>query len=178
MVRRVPSALTSDSSLTNHPESVAAQELIDARLPDQNSVDEFIVVRSERAVAEDTAFETRVRALADDLRRSGAVQEVTTYLDPEGEGLVSADRHATVLPVVVPVVIPVVPVVQPASVEDARILRCGGYSGTVWRISGDRYITADHVNGDRSCTMDGTPARVIHREPSITCWRRLRRRRR
>ena len=60
--------------------------------------------------------------------------------------------------------IPVVPVVQPASVEDARVLRCDGYSGTVWRISGDRYITADHVSGARSCTMDGTPARVIHRD--------------
>ena len=42
------SGLTSDSSLTNHPESAAAQELIDARLPGQSAVDEVIVVRSER----------------------------------------------------------------------------------------------------------------------------------
>ena len=94
------SALTSDSSLTNHPESAAAQELIDARLPGQDSVDEFIIVRSERLVVTDPAYETRVRALAEELRQSGAVQAVSTYLDPDGEMLVSADRHATVLPVV------------------------------------------------------------------------------
>ena len=39
------SGLTSDSSLTNHPESAAAQDLIDARLPGQSAVDEVIVVR-------------------------------------------------------------------------------------------------------------------------------------
>ena len=94
------SALTSDSSLTNHPDSVAAQELIDARLPDQDSVDEFVVVRSEDLVASDPAFEARVRALAADIGRGGAVQRISSYLDPGGEILVSADRHATVLPVV------------------------------------------------------------------------------
>ena len=68
------SALTSDSSLTNHPDSVAAQELIDARLPNQESVDEFIVLRSEDLVVSDAAFEARVRALAADIRHSGGVQ--------------------------------------------------------------------------------------------------------
>ena len=94
------SGLTSDSSLTNHPESVAAQELIDARLPNQESVDEFIVVRSEHLVVSDAAFEARVRALSADIRRSGGVQRISSYLDPGGKILVSADRHATVLPVV------------------------------------------------------------------------------
>jgi putative drug exporter of the RND superfamily len=94
------SALTSDSSLTNHPDSVAAQELIDARLPNQESVDELIVVRSEHLVASDAAFEARVRALAADIRHSGGVQRISSYLDPGGEILVSADLHATVLPVV------------------------------------------------------------------------------
>jgi uncharacterized membrane protein YdfJ with MMPL/SSD domain len=94
------SALTSDSSLTNHPESVAAQELIDARLPDQESVDEFIVVRSEDRVVSDPAFEARVRALAGDIRDSGGAQGISSYLDPGGKVLVSTDRHATVLPIV------------------------------------------------------------------------------
>ncbi len=94
------SALTSDSSLTNHPDSVAAQELIDARLPNQEAIDEFIVVRSEDLVVSDAAFATRVSALAADIRRTGAAQRISTYLDPGGTILVSADRHATVLPVV------------------------------------------------------------------------------
>jgi hypothetical protein len=42
------SGLTSDSSLTNHPESATAQDLIDARMPNSDPVDEVIVVRSER----------------------------------------------------------------------------------------------------------------------------------
>ena len=89
------SALTSDSSLTNHPDSVAAQELIDARLHGQASVDEFIVVRSENLVASDPAFGSRVPALAADIRSGGAVQRISSYLDPGGKILVSADRHAT-----------------------------------------------------------------------------------
>jgi hypothetical protein len=95
------SGLTSDSSLTNHPESAAAKDLIDARLPRQNAVDEVIVVRSERLVVSDPAFAARVRALAAEARRSGAARQISSYLEPGGAILVSADRHATLLPVVV-----------------------------------------------------------------------------
>jgi RND superfamily putative drug exporter len=96
------SALTSDSSLTHHPESVAAQELIDARLShqEQESVDEFIVVRSDHLVVSDAAFKTRVRALAAEVRRDGSVRQVSSYLGTGGNTLVSPDRHATVLPVI------------------------------------------------------------------------------
>ena len=94
------SGLTSDSSLTNHPESATAQDLIDARLPGR-AVDEVIVVRSERSVVSDPAFAARVRALVAQARRSGGVEQISSYLDPGGEILVSADRHATLLPVVV-----------------------------------------------------------------------------
>src|SRR5688572_31758762 len=48
------SGLTSDSSLTNHPDSTKAQDLIDARLPHQSAIDEVIVVRSERSVVSDS----------------------------------------------------------------------------------------------------------------------------
>jgi uncharacterized membrane protein YdfJ with MMPL/SSD domain len=95
------SGLTSDSSLTNHPESTAAQDLIDARLPAQTAVDEVVVVRSERAVVSDPAYAARVRGLVAQIRGSGTVERVSSYLDPGGRILVSADRHATLLPVVV-----------------------------------------------------------------------------
>jgi RND superfamily putative drug exporter len=95
------SGLTSDSSLTNHPESATAQDLIDARLPGRSAIDEVIVVRSERDVVSDSAYSARVRALVAQIRRSGSVTQVSSYLDPGGRILISADRHATVLPVVV-----------------------------------------------------------------------------
>ena len=66
------SGLTSDSSLTNHPESATAQGLIDARLPGQTAIDEVIVVRSERAVVSDSAFATHVRGIVAQARESGA----------------------------------------------------------------------------------------------------------
>jgi hypothetical protein len=56
------SSLTSDSSLANHPESATAQDLIDARVPNRNPVDEVIVVRSERDAVSDPAYSTSVRA--------------------------------------------------------------------------------------------------------------------
>lgn len=94
------SGLTSDANLTNNPESYAAQDLIDARLPQQDPVDEVIVVRSERLVVSDRAFRARVGALVDEARRGGGVERISSYLDPGGELLVSADRHATLVPVV------------------------------------------------------------------------------
>jgi putative drug exporter of the RND superfamily len=96
----LPTAVTSDAELTNNPDSSRAQDLIDARLPRQNAVDEVIVVRSEDAVVTDPAFAREVRGLADAARKSGSVAEIQTYLDANGSTLVSADKHATILPVV------------------------------------------------------------------------------
>ena len=82
------------------------------------------------------AFEARVRALAADIRRGGAVQRISSYLDPGGEILVSADRHATVLPVVL------------AEPKDERI---AGLISTVERVDGGAGFAA-HVTG--SYTLD------------------------
>ena len=49
----------------------------------------------------------------------------------------------------------------PANVDDARLLVCGGRSGTVWRVQGDRYITAHHVSRSDTCSLDGRPIRTI-----------------
>jgi RND superfamily putative drug exporter len=94
------SAVTPDGTLTNNPDSVQAKDLVDARLPQQNAIDEVIVVRSERALVTDPAFERHVRALVTQARGSGSIREIRTYLEPGGRPLVSADRHATFLPVV------------------------------------------------------------------------------
>jgi putative drug exporter of the RND superfamily len=96
----LPTAVTSDAELTNNPDSSRAQDLIDARLPQQDAVDEVIVVRSEDAIVTDPAFRSEVRGLVDAARKSGSVREIQTYLDADGGALVSADKHATIVPVV------------------------------------------------------------------------------
>src|SRR3954447_22182140 len=93
------SGLTSDSKLTNHPESHRAQQLIDQRMPGQDTVDEIIVVRSERLTVADPAFAARVRSLTRAIRDNGGVTQTFSYLDPGGKILVSGDRHAAALTV-------------------------------------------------------------------------------
>ena len=95
------SGLTSDSSLTNHPESDAAQELIDARLPKQNPIDEVIVVRSERLVVSDPAYAARVRALVARDPSQRRREQVSSYLDPGATSWCPPTGTPRVLPVVV-----------------------------------------------------------------------------
>ena len=132
------SALTSDSSLTNHPESATAQKLIDARLPDQNAADEVIVLRSERSVVSDVAFARRVRALVREVRADGNVQHISSYLDPGGKTLISKDRHATVLPVVL------------AAPKDERIA--------------DLILTVERANGSAGFAAHITGAHTLDRD--------------
>jgi uncharacterized membrane protein YdfJ with MMPL/SSD domain len=94
------SALTSEGDVTNNPESKRAQELIDDRLPQRDAVDEVVIVRSEQVQVTDPAFRRRVSSLVEELRGEGGVAQVSSYLDPGGEALVSADGRAAILPVV------------------------------------------------------------------------------
>jgi RND superfamily putative drug exporter len=133
-------ALTSDQSLTNNPESDQAQKLVDARLPDQNAFDEVIIVRSEQATVADPAFEARVRALAEDVRGAGGVAGIATYLDPDGDILVSADKHATLLPVVL------------AHPQEDQI---DGVIAVVEKANGEAGF-ATHITGDYTLDRDFT----------------------
>jgi putative drug exporter of the RND superfamily len=94
------SALSSEGDVTSNPESKRAQELIDERLPQRDAVDEVVIVRSDDLDASDPAFRRRVSSLVEQLGRSDGVAQVSSYLDRGGEALVSADGHATILPVV------------------------------------------------------------------------------
>src|SRR4051794_6652545 len=93
-------SLTAESTLTNNPDSLRAKDLIDSRLPSTNKVDEVIVVRSERAVVADPAFKKRVATLVREARATGSVRQIRSYYAGGGNTLVSADRHATMLPLV------------------------------------------------------------------------------
>jgi RND superfamily putative drug exporter len=144
------SGLTSDSKLTNHPESDAAKNLIDARLPNRSAIDEVIVVRSERLVVSDRAFAARVRGLAAAVRRDGGAKRVSSYLDPGGQILVSGDQHATVLPVVL------------AHPQDERIAdlisvveRANGSGGFAAHITGEYTLDRDFTRLSQSDLSTG-----------------------
>jgi putative drug exporter of the RND superfamily len=94
------SALSSEGDVTSNPESKQAEELIDERFPERDPVDEVVIVRSEEVTVTSGAFRERVETLAEELGRSESVEDVSSYLDPRGEGLVSEDAHATILPLV------------------------------------------------------------------------------
>ena len=94
------SALSSEGDVTSNPESKQAEELIDERFPERDPVDEVVIVRSEEVTVTSGAFRERVETLAEELGRSESVEDVSNYLDPRGEALVSEDAHATILPLV------------------------------------------------------------------------------
>jgi RND superfamily putative drug exporter len=144
------SGLTSEGTLTNHPESFTAKDLIDARLPNRNKVDEVIVVRSEGAVASDPAFARRVRSLVADARATGSVRQIRSYLDPGGKALVSADQHATMLPLVL------------AKDKDVRIQdlipvieRADGGRGFAVKITGQYTLGQDFTTVSQSDLSNG-----------------------
>jgi uncharacterized membrane protein YdfJ with MMPL/SSD domain len=92
------SALSSEADVTSNPESKQAQDLIDERFSDRSALDELVIVRSDEFTVNDPAFRERVTSLADGLTASDKVEKVSSYLDA-GDLLVSADAHATLLPV-------------------------------------------------------------------------------
>jgi putative drug exporter of the RND superfamily len=94
------SALSSEGDVTSNPESKQAENLIDERLPERDPVDEVVIVRSDELTVTTADFRERVETLTEELGRSDGVEQVSSYLDPGGEILVSRDAHATILPLV------------------------------------------------------------------------------
>jgi putative drug exporter of the RND superfamily len=101
-------AFTNEGSFTNRPESVRADDLLTQRLREGQDppVTETVIVHSDTATIDDPAFRQVVEQAAADLRAQPAiVAEVTTYYDaaaagvPTATGLLSADRHTTLIPV-------------------------------------------------------------------------------
>ena len=94
------SALTTDQAILADVESKVGFELIDKRLPGSASTGETVIVRSDRLLVTDPAYEAFVRGLAADIRATGKATTVTTAYDGPGiPALVSPDRHATLLSV-------------------------------------------------------------------------------
>ena len=128
--------LTSDSSLTNNPDSTRAQDLIDARLSHQNEIDEVIVVRSERSVV---SVPSSPRGSARSSQR--CVAAATSRRSPATwTGATSAWCRPTGTPL--PVVL--------AGPKDERI---AGLVATVERANGSQGFAA-HITGGETLDRD------------------------
>jgi uncharacterized membrane protein YdfJ with MMPL/SSD domain len=96
----LPGNLTTDGHVTGNPESKQAEDLFGTRFPpDENAVDELIVVRSETRTVDDPAFRAFVGRLVARGQETGVVYRASVYYERRNPRLVSKDRHATLITV-------------------------------------------------------------------------------
>jgi RND superfamily putative drug exporter len=91
--------LTTEGEVTNNPESLRAKNLMEQRLPELRTPTELIVVRSDRLTADQPAFRAQLVRLAAIGRSTGELAgpvSADLLRDPR---LVSADRHAVLIPI-------------------------------------------------------------------------------
>jgi putative drug exporter of the RND superfamily len=93
-------SLTTEGAPTNNPESERAEDaLLEAFPPDpETAVSDIVVIRSEEYAVDSPQFEAYVRNFIEDDGIT-ALGPARTYLDDESAALVSADRHATIIPI-------------------------------------------------------------------------------
>ena len=97
------SGLTSESKFrAGEPGSVTADRLIEDRLSGPHKVTDFVIVRSADLTVDEPAFKARVLAVAKSIDALGSdiVTGTSTYYATDDPGLVSKDKHATLIPVV------------------------------------------------------------------------------
>ncbi len=100
------SALTTDVSFTNNPESVQGANLLTERLRGVSPVSETVVVHSDTLTITDPQFQSVVQKTTQQLAgMPSVVQSVSNYYQakaansPQAAALVSADQHSTIIPV-------------------------------------------------------------------------------
>ena len=99
-------SLNTTSEFTGNPESAVGQQLLTDRLPAGNPISETIVISSDSITVADPAFEAVVDRVSNNLAGLGdLVVSAPTYYQLQAAGstsadqLISADRHATIIPV-------------------------------------------------------------------------------
>jgi putative drug exporter of the RND superfamily len=107
--RLLADVLTQDIEFTNRPESVQAQDVLEARFGQSRTEDtEFLIVHSDQYTVDDPQFEgfvTQVQGRVMELDGDTLAEPPATYYDvvqqaPEAAaGLVSQDEHYTLIPV-------------------------------------------------------------------------------
>ena len=91
--------LTTEGEVTNNPDSIRAEHLIDQRLPDRRTASEMVVVRSPRLTVDQPAFRAEIGRLAAIARSTGDVAGAAIYYQRPDPSLVSSDRHALLIPI-------------------------------------------------------------------------------
>src|SRR5581483_4385857 len=96
----LPGNLTTEGHVTGNPESKQAAELFRQRFPpDENAVDELIVVRSPTRKVGDPSFRSFVGSLLRQGEATGVVYRARDFYSTHDPALVSRDRHATLVTV-------------------------------------------------------------------------------
>jgi uncharacterized membrane protein YdfJ with MMPL/SSD domain len=92
-------SLTTEGSPTNNPESERADDVRLAAFPTSptTAVSDIVVIRSDEYTVDSPQFRAFVRSFVDDGEIT-ALADARTYLDGANAGLVSKDRHATIVP--------------------------------------------------------------------------------
>src|SRR5919204_115727 len=100
----LPGALISGGNPTNNPQSQRARELIQRDFPTsaRAAATDVIVVSSSRYSVDAPEFRAVVHQLSAEAQRAKGITSVHTYLEPGAAGLVSRDRHATMIQLAIP----------------------------------------------------------------------------
>jgi uncharacterized membrane protein YdfJ with MMPL/SSD domain len=101
MVLLLGGSLTTEGAPTNNPESERAEDARLAAFPADadTALTDMVIVRSEAHPVDSPQFRAFVRNFVADPRIT-ALGRANTYLDGTSTGLVSKDRHATIIPLV------------------------------------------------------------------------------
>jgi uncharacterized membrane protein YdfJ with MMPL/SSD domain len=93
-------SLTTEGAPTNNPESERADDVRLAAFPPDptTAVSDIVVIRSDEYTVDAPQFEAYVRSIVED-REITALGRARTYLEDADAGLVSEDRHATIVPI-------------------------------------------------------------------------------
>ena len=94
--------LTSEGELTSSPESEQGYEAIGRHFPpdpNEDYVNELILVRSASLTVDDPAFRDKVGAVLADVQQSGVANNAESFYSGGDESLVSEDRDAALVPV-------------------------------------------------------------------------------
>jgi putative drug exporter of the RND superfamily len=94
-------AMVTDATFTNKPESMVAYNMMTDRIgTDRDELDEMIIVRSKTLTVDDPAFAAQVNGLYGEVMALGSdvAYGGVTYYMVQDPSMVSADRHATMIP--------------------------------------------------------------------------------
>jgi uncharacterized membrane protein YdfJ with MMPL/SSD domain len=91
-------SLTTEGAPTNNPESERAEDARLAAFPAETETTDVVIVRSEEHTVDSPRFKAYVRDFVADPEIT-ALGRAQTYLDGTSTGLVSEDRHATIIPI-------------------------------------------------------------------------------